>query len=52
MFFRDRTDGARRNRNPIMLFQFRRRARKRIICTQIGDGSLQGFRAPTAGYFC
>ena len=51
MFFRDRTDGARGNRNPIMFFQLRRRARKRIICTQIGDGSLPGFRTPAALHF-
>src|SRR5260370_6029351 len=48
VLFGDRLDRAHWNVDPIMLFQLRRRPRKRMVRPEIRDGSLQRFRALAA----
>ncbi len=51
LFLGNPTDGAHRNRNPIMFFQLARGSGKGLIGTKIGHGSLQTFRIPAALHF-
>lgn len=51
MFLRKPAYGAHRNLNPIVFFQLDRGSGKGFIGSKIRQGSLQGFRIPTALHF-